>query len=315
MTLLAKLMLATVATMAASTVQAKTPAPVQDKPVDCDSCKEWNAPVKPFNIHGNSWYVGTAGLSAVLVTSPQGHILLDGALPQSAPLIIANIQALGFRIEDVKVILNSHAHWDHAGGIAALQRASGATVMASASGALGLQSGTNGKDDPQYQANPVVHVAKVAKVKVVGEGETVKVGPLTLTAHMTPGHTPGGTTWTWTSCEGDRCLDVVYADSLNPYASGDFTYTGKGKTPDISASFEASIAKVAALPCDIIIPVHPGTTDVLGKAARRSGTDNPLVDAGACRAYAAEAGGLLAKRLAKERGDAAPAAADAAHVH
>ena len=320
MTLLAKLMLATVATMAAGTVQAKTPAPLQNNPVDCDSCKEWNAPVKPFNIHGNSWYVGTAGLSAVLVTSPQGHILLDGALPQSAPLIIASIKALGFRIEDVKYILNSHAHWDHAGGIAALQRASGATVLASASGALGLQSGTNGKDDPQYQADPVVHVAKVAKVKVVGEGDTVKVGPLVLTAHMTPGHTPGGTTWTWTSCEGARCLNVVYADSLNPYASGDFTYTGKGagkdKTPDISASFEASIAKVAALPCDIIIPVHPGTTDVLGKAARRSATSNPLIDANACRAYAAEAGGLLAKRLAKERGVAAPVdAKGAAHAH
>nr|ABK64103.1 metallo-beta-lactamase [Janthinobacterium lividum] len=316
MTLLAKLMLATVATMAAGTVQAKTPAPVQDKPVDCDNCKEWNAPVKPFNIYGNSWYVGTAGLSAVLVTSPQGHILLDGALPQSAPLIVANIKALGFRIEDVKYILNSHAHWDHAGGIAALQRASGATVMASAAAAPVLQSGTNGKDDPQYQANPVVHVAKVSKVSLVGEGDTVKVGPLTLTAHMTPGHTPGGTTWTWTSCEGARCLNVVYADSLNPYASGDFTYTGKGKTPDISASFEASIAKVAALPCDIIIPVHPGTTDVLGKAAKRSGTDNPLIDANACRAYAAEAGGLLAKRLAKERGVALPAEAkSAAHAH
>ena len=320
MTLLAKLMLATVATMAAGTLQAKTPAPVQDKPVNCDNCKEWNAPVKPFNVYGNSWYVGTAGLSAVLVTSPQGHILLDGALPQSAPLIIASIKALGFRIEDVKYILNSHAHWDHAGGIAALQRASGATVVASASGALGLQSGTNGNDDPQYQADPVVHVAKVAKVKVVGEGETVKVGPLVLTAHMTPGHTPGGTTWTWTSCEDARCLNVVYADSLNPYASGDFTYTGKGagkgKTPDVSASFEASIAKVAALPCDIIIPVHPGTTDVLGKAAKRSGTDNPLIDASACRAYAAEAGGLLAKRLAKERGLALPAdVKGAAHAH
>ncbi len=316
MTLLAKLMLATVATMAAGTVQAKTPAPVQDKPVNCDNCKEWNAPVKPFNIYGNSWYVGTAGLSAVLVTSPQGHILLDGALPQSAPLIIDNIKALGFRIEDVKYILNSHAHWDHAGGIAALQRASGATVMASAAAAPVLQSGTNGKDDPQYQANPVVHVAKVSKVSLVGEGDTVKVGPLVLTAHMTPGHTPGGTTWTWTSCEDARCLNVVYADSLNPYASGDFTYTGKGGTPDISASFEASIAKVATLPCDIIIPVHPGTTDVLGKAAKRSGTDNPLIDANACRAYAAEAGGLLAKRLAKERGEAAPLDAKAAaHVH
>ncbi|NHQ93748.1 subclass B3 metallo-beta-lactamase [Janthinobacterium lividum] len=302
--------------MTAGTVQARIPAPVQDRPVNCDNCKEWNAPVKPFNVFGNTWYVGTAGLSAVLVTSPQGHILLDGALPQSAPLIIENIKALGFRIEDVKYILNSHAHWDHAGGIAALQRASGATVMASAAAAPVLQSGTNGKDDPQYQADPVVHVAKVSKVSLVGEGDTVKVGPLTLTAHMTPGHTPGGTTWTWTSCEGQRCLDVVYADSLNPYSSGDFTYTGKGGKPDISASFEASIAKVAALPCDIIIPVHPGTTDVLGKAAKRNGKDNPLIDANACRAYAAEAGGLLAKKLAKERGLALPAEAKgAAHAH
>ncbi len=320
MTLLAKLMLATVATMAAGTVQAKASAPMPDTPVDCDNCKEWNAPVKPFNIYGNSWYVGTAGLSAVLVTSPQGHILLDGALPQSAPLIIDNIQALGFRIEDVKYILNSHAHWDHAGGIAALQRASGATVMASAAAAPVLQSGTNGKDDPQYQANPVVHVAKVDKVSLVGEGDAVKVGPLALTAHMTPGHTPGGTTWTWTSCEGGRCLNVVYADSLNAYASGDFRYTGKGAgkdgTPDISASFEASIAKVAALPCDIVIPVHPGTADVLGKAARRSATSNPLIDANACRAYAAEAGGLLAKRLAKERGEAVSLEAKGAvHAH
>eukprot|EP01133_Synstelium_polycarpum_P020890 gene20890-25085_t len=306
MTLLAKLMLATVATLSAGTVQAKAPAPLQDTPVDCDSCKEWNAPVQPFNIYGNSWYVGTAGLSAVLVTSPQGHILLDGALPQSAPLIIANIRALGFRIEDVKYILNSHAHWDHAGGIAALQRASGATVVASASGALGLQSGTNGKDDPQYQAVPVVHVAKVEQVTVVGEGDAVRLGPLALTAHMTPGHTPGATTWTWTSCEGARCLDVVYADSLNPYASGNFRYTGKDGSPDLSASFGASIAKVAALPCDIIIPVHPGTTDVLGKAARRSGSDNPLIDASA----------LLSKRLAKERGEALPADGKGApHAH
>lgn len=326
MTILAKLMLATVATMAAGAVQAATQTITQDRPVNCDNCKQWNAPVKPFNVYGNTWYVGTAGLSAVLVTSPQGHILLDGALPQSAPLIIASIEALGFRIEDVKFILNSHAHWDHAGGIAALQRASGATVVASASGALGLQSGTNGRDDAQYQANPVVHVAKVAKVSVAGEGEVIKVGPLALTAHMTPGHTPGATTWSWTSCENERCLSVVYADSLNPYASGDFRYTGTGegkgkgkgkvKTADISASFEASIAKVAALPCDIIISVHPDSTDVLGKAGQRSSTHNPFIDAQACSNYAAGAGALLAKRLAKERGEAVPAdAKGAAHAH
>lgn len=307
------------ATASADETKAQA-AQLDDQPVDCDSCKEWNVPVKPFNIYGNTWYVGVAGLSAVLVTSAQGHILLDGALPQSAPLIIANIKALGFRIEDVKLILNSHAHWDHAGGIAALQRASGATVVASASGALVLQSGTNGSDDPQYQAQPVVRVAKVAKVSLVGDGDRVNVGPLALTAHMTPGHTPGATSWTWTSCEGGRCLDVVYADSLNAYSSGDFTFTGGGKgkdkSADISASFAASIARVAALPCDVIISVHPSMTDVLGKAAKRSATFNPFIDAGACRAYAAGAQRLLDQRLASERQGTSPAAVtDAAHSH
>lgn len=276
-------------------------AQAQDDAVQCGDCAEWNQPVKPFNVYGNTWYVGVNGLSSLLVTSPQGHVLLDGGLPQSAPLIAANIKALGFRIEDVKLILNSHAHWDHSGGIAALQRASGAEVVASEAGALALQRGTNGEDDPQFQADPVVHVAKVEKVRVVREGEVLKLGPLRVTAHMTPGHTPGGTTWSWTSCEGQRCLNVVYADSLNAYASGDFKFTGKGKSPDISALFAASIAKVAALKCDIIISVHPGPTDVLEKAAARTARRNPFINANGCREYAAASGKLLAKRLAQER--------------
>ena len=295
--------LANVVLAAALAMAAGGIAQAHEAAVNCEDCKAWNAPVKPFNIYGNTWYVGVAGLSAVLVTSEGGHILLDGALPQSAPLIAANIEALGFSMKDVKLILNSHAHWDHAGGIAALQQASGATVVASASGAKVLQSGTNGRDDPQYQAKPVVRVAKVGKVTVVKEGDVVKLGKLALTAHMTPGHTPGATTWTWKSCEDGRCLDIVYADSLNAYSSGDFTFTGRGKTPDISASFQDSIAKVAALPCDVMISVHPGMTDVLEKAAKRTSEHNPFIDAGACRAYADNAGKLLAKRLASERAE------------
>ncbi len=293
MKIIAKVLL----TLAAATGSAQA----HDAPVNCDDCAKWNNPVKPFNVYGNTWYVGVDGLSAILVTGPQGHILLDGGLPQSAPVIEANIKALGFRMKDVKLIVNSHAHWDHAGGIAALQRASGAIVAASASGALALQSGTNGVDDPQYQADPVVHVAKVKKVKLVHEGEILKVGPIGVTAHMTPGHTPGGITWTWTSCEGPRCQNVVYADSLNPYASGNFKFTGNGKTPDISASFAASIAKVAALKCDIIISVHPGVTDVMEKAAARTAQRNPFIDSNGCRDYAADASERLNKRLAQER--------------
>jgi metallo-beta-lactamase class B len=291
-------------------------AQAQDAAVDCGNCAEWNQPVKPFKVFGNTWYVGVKGISAVLVTSPQGHILLDGALPQSAPLIEANIKALGFRMEDVKYILNSHAHWDHAGGIAALQRASGAVVVASKSGALVLNNGASGSDDPQYDAAEVIKVATVDKVKVVGEGERIKVGKLALTAHMTPGHTPGATTWTWTSCEGARCLNVVYADSLNPYASDSFKFTGSGsgagKTPDISASFAASIAKVAALKCDIVLSVHPSASNMLEKEAAHTASSNPFIDPNGCRDYAATAGKLLAERLAKERAGKVVASA---HTH
>jgi metallo-beta-lactamase class B len=313
MKMFAMAFLLVVATMGGANAQT------QDEAVSCDSCEEWNQPVKPFNVFGNTWYVGVKGLSSVLVTGPQGHILLDGGIPQSAPQIMANIRALGFRVEDVKFIVNSHAHWDHAGGIAALQRATGAVVVASASAALVLQSGTNGADDPQFQASPVIHIAKIDKVKVIGEGDVISAGSLGVMAHMTPGHTPGGTTWTWISCEGTRCLNVVFADSLNAYSSGDFRFTGKGsgkdKTPDISASFAASIAKVAALKCDIIISVHPNLTDVMDKAAARTADSNPFIDANSCREYAKEASKLLSKRLAQERGEVVPGAAQDATSH
>ena len=102
------------------------------------------------------------------------------------------------------------------------------------------------------------------------DGETVKVGPIGITAHLTPGHTPGSTTWSWTSCENQRCMNVVYADSLNPISRDGFHFTGKGESPDISAAFAASIAKVAALKCDIVLSAHPDATDTLAKAAART---------------------------------------------
>jgi metallo-beta-lactamase class B len=276
-------------------------AQAKDDTINCDNCAKWNKPVKPFNIHGNTWYVGVEGLSSVLIASPQGHILVDAALPQSAAQIEANIKALGFRIEDVKLIVNSHAHWDHAGGIAALQRASGAVVAATASSAASLKSGVNGKDDPQYDPRRMAHMPVVRKVRVVRDGETLNVGPLSITAHATPGHTPGATTWSWPSCEAGRCVDVVYADSLNPVSSDGFRFTGKGKAPDISRSFEASVAKLGALKCDILLSAHPDASDTLAKAAARTPANNPFIAADSCKVYAAAAGKRLADRLAKER--------------
>ena len=263
----------------------------------CGNCKAWNQPQKPFQVYGNTYYVGTKELAALLVTGAQGHVLLDGALPQSAPLIEANIKALGFHMKDVKLILNSHEHFDHAGGIAALQRASGAKVAASAVGARVLGEGAIGKDDAQYDPTQDPRIEKVSGVTVVGDDEVLTVGAIAIKAHMTPAHSPGGTTWSWTSCEKGRCLDMVYADSLNAVSADGYRFTN----PDRSAQFNAVIDKVAALKCDIVISNHPDFTDTMEKAAVKTAANNPFIDPNGCRNYAAASKTRLEKRLAKER--------------
>ena len=263
----------------------------------------WNDPQKPFNVYGNTWYVGTKELSAILITSPQGHVLLDGAVPASAPFIEKNIRELGFKVEDIKLILNSHAHIDHAGGIADLQRASGAVVAASAHGAQVLKDGTTGKDDPQFTAEKPDHFPKVSQVRIVGDGEVLKAGAIAVTAHMTPGHTPGSASYSWTSCDGAKCLDVVYADSLTAISLGDYRYLGGNGAPDVSKRFQASIDKIGALKCDVLLTTHPGASGMMEKLAAKTATNNPFINDGACRALASHANAGLAKRLATERGE------------
>ena len=278
------------------------PPLVADAASACDSCAEWNADREPFRVFGNTYYVGVAGLSSVLITSKEGHVLIDGALPQSAPLIDAHIRALGFRTEDVKLILNSHAHFDHAGGIAALQRASGARVAASAPAAQAMERGGPVPDDPQAGFGAAMVFPTVKGVDVIKDGQTLRVGPLALTAHLTPGHTPYGTTWTWRSCEGTRCLSVVYADSLTAVSAPGFRYSGDATRPAIVDAFRRSIATIAGLPCDILLAPHPGFVQMDEKLARRAkGEADAFVDAGACRAYAEAAGKGLDARLAEEK--------------
>src|SRR5690348_16993189 len=204
----------------------------------------WNAPQAPFRIYGNTWYVGPHGLSAILVDTGQGLALFDGDLPETAPQIEAHIRTLGFHVRDVKWILNSHAHIDHAGGIAALQRASGAQVLASAAGAHAMELGGADSSDPQYGLAPSYTPMK--HVRVVGNGETLHLGNAAITAHYTPGHTPGSTAWTWSSCESTRCMHMVYADSLAAVSTPTFRFSDR---PRYLADFRRSIATVAALPC------------------------------------------------------------------
>lgn len=287
------------------TLPAAPPPPqlAADPPHECSDCAAWNRPRAPFQIFSNSYFVGTQGLSAVLITSAAGHVLLDGGLPQSAPLISTSIRKLGFRIEDIKLIVVSHGHFDHAGGVAALQRWSGAQVAASPSTALALQRGENTPDDPQFAFGPKENAfPKVPTVRVVADGETLRLGDIALTAHQTSGHTPGSTTWTWRSCQGSLCRSLVYADSLNAVSAPGFRFTGDDKAPSRVAAFRRSIDKVAALPCDIVVSVHPDFTrldEKLKHRDQRAGTD-PFFDPQGCRTYAADARRRLDTRVAEE---------------
>jgi len=268
----------------------------------CSNCPVWNTKQEPFRIYGNTYYVGPHGLSSILLTSKAGHVLIDGALPESASQIAANIRSLGFRVEDVKLIVNSHVHFDHGGGIAELQRLSGARVAASPWSAEVLTKSGVGKGDPQFGSIPPV--ALVRGATTLRDGQTLRVGDIKLTAHFTPGHTPGGTSWTWKSCEGKRCLNLVYSDSMTPVSSEGFRFSDSREYPTALQDFEKSFAFLRAAPCDILLTSHPEASGLWEHLeGRRKGVQpDPVVSPNACKELAARAAEQLRNRLESEKG-------------
>jgi metallo-beta-lactamase class B len=273
---------------------------VPDPPIDCPNCVAWNQPQRPFKVFGNTYYVGTAELAAILIRTSDGLILLDAALPQSAPPIDASIAALGLKTAEIRLIVTSHAHYDHVGGVAALQRASRATVAASPSSADALRAGRPTPDDPQA-AIPGNGFPRVANVRVIADGETLTVGDTAITARFTPGHTPGSTTWAWRACEGARCLNVVYADSLNAVSADAFRFSGSASVPSRVDAFRRSIRTVQELPCDLLLTPHADFFDLETRLRRlEAGDGDAFVDSTACRRYASAAAERLEQRIAAE---------------
>ena len=268
----------------------------------CANCPEWNRPQQPFRVYGNTCYVGPRGLTSILLTSRAGHVLIDGALPESAPQIVANIRSLGFRIEDVKLIVNSHVHFDHGGGIAELQRLSGAKVAASPWSAEVLTRSGVGKGDPQFGV--IAPLALVPRAEALRDGQTLRVGDIRLRAHFTPGHTPGGTSWTWKSCENGRCLNLVYSDSLTPVSADGFRFSDSREYPTAVRDFEKSFAFLRTTPCDILLTSHPEASGLWQRLeGRQSGVrPDPLVAPNACRELAGRASEQLRRRLEAEKG-------------
>ena len=234
---------------------------------------EWNRPVKPFRIIGNIYYVGAAEVSSFLITTSNGHIILDSGFSETVPLIADGIKQLGFRIEDVKILINSHAHYDHAGGLAELKRLTGAQLMLSEADATLVASG--GKDDLQWGARFTYEPVKADRL--LKDKDRIELGGVTMTARLTPGHTKGCTTWIIRVDEGGRSYDVVLFGSTT---TPGYKLVNNAAYPDIVADFQNTFRLLRSLPCDVFLAPHGSFFNLEGKMARlaRGTGANPFVD-------------------------------------
>lgn len=270
---------------------ATAAAGIAEHQAACAGKNGWSDPAPPIRIFGNTFDVGTCGITVMLVQGPRGHVLIDGATAEAAPQILRNIRRLGLRPRDVRLILASHEHVDHVGGLAALQRATGAAIRLSPAATAVLRRGAVAADDPQLGVIAAPPAARTGPP--VKDGETLRVGPLRLTAHFTPGHVAGGTSWTWRACAAKRCHAIAYADSLSAVSRDGFRFADH---PRRVAALRASFTTVAALPCDLLITPHPDASHLYERLAGSA----LLVDRGACAVLAKGAAAALDKRLADE---------------
>ncbi len=249
----------------------------------------WRQPVPPFRIADNSWYIGTEGLSAVLVKTAAGAVLIDGGMPQAGKMLLARMQELGVEPGDLKLILHSHAHADHAGPQAGIKRATGARVVGNAESAALLARG--GSDDIHFGDDIVFPPVRVDRI--VMDGEVVELGGMRFTANFTPGHTPGSISWTWNDRHDGKTLRIAYADSLS--APG-YRLIGNPRYPHIVDDYRRSFAAVRGLPCDLLLTPHP---DLSGwtPAATTAPHPKPIT----CRAYADGAERKFDAELKKQR--------------
>jgi metallo-beta-lactamase class B len=232
-------------------------------------------PFPPHHIAGNLYYVGSEDLASYLIATPQGHILINSSLESSVPLIKQSVEKLGFRFSDVKILLISHAHFDHCAGSAAIQRLTGAKYYVMAADKEVVASG--GKLDFQYGGDesmrfPVAHVDRI-----LHDGDTVRLGDAVLVAHLTAGHTKGTTTWTMDETEGGRTLHVVIVGS--PNVNPGYKLVGNKAYPQIASDYRRGFQVLKGLPCDIFLGAHGGYYGLQAKYSRwKSGDHDAFID-------------------------------------
>ena len=241
--------------------------------------RSWNQPVTPFRLIDNIYYVGASGVTSFLIVTPAGHILTDGGLAETAPLILDNIEKLGFKSADVRILLNSHAHYDHAGGLAALKHATGAQLYAHPGDAELLEAGGRG----DFWFGDRFPFAPVSVDRLIRDGEVIRLGGTALTIQHTPGHTRGCTSWTTTVSSGNRTANVVFICSTSIL---DYRFVTDPSYPDIAGDFERTFHRLESLPCDVLLSAHAGFFDLHGKRVKQQGARaNPFVDPALCRRF------------------------------
>jgi metallo-beta-lactamase class B len=256
--------------------------------------RNWNKPVQPIRIAGNLYYVGANEITSYLITTPAGHFLLDGGFVETAPLIQRNIEQLGFKLSDVKILLNSHAHYDHASGLAELKKVTGAKFLASEGDANLLRHGGHG----DFRFGDRLAFPPIAPDRVIHDGEAIQLGDQVMVAHFTPGHTKGTTTWTAKIIEGNKTYDVVFVGSQS---SLDYKFVGHESYPGIRADFEKSFASLNRLPCDIFLASHGNFFGLMEKHERLLGGEpNPFVDPDGYRNYLRESEQDFRDKLARQ---------------
>jgi len=282
------------AILAASSLPAsaepRAVAPVADFLAACAGRDGWGDAAPPVHLFANVYGVGTCGITSLLVTSGEGLVLIDGGPEEAAQPILANIRRLGFAPQDVKWILSSHEHGDHAGGVAELQRTTGAKIAALETAKAALESGTADPSDPQAGIAPPFPPIRVDRV--LRDGDRVELGPIALTAHATPTHSPGSTSWTWRSCEEAVCLSIAYADSVSTISADGYRFSDH---PGYVANVRRGLDVIGGLDCDVLITPHPSASRLHERLAEKA-----LIDPAACAAYAENARQALAERLTGE---------------
>jgi metallo-beta-lactamase class B len=258
---------------------------------------DWTAPFPPHRIADNLYYVGSQGLASYLITTPNGHILINSSLESSVPLIRESVEKLGFKFSDVKILLISHAHWDHCAGSALVKEQTRAKYFVMKEDVPVVESG--GKEDFQY-GGIVGNQYKPTKVdRVLHDGDKVRLGNAALVAHLTPGHTRGTTTWTMKATDHGKSYDVVIVGS--PNVNPGYKLVGNKKYPQIAQDYERTFKVLKGLPCDIFLGAHGAYYGMEAKFGQmKEGRPNPFIDPDGYKAYVADREEAFREELKKQ---------------